>query len=142
MISDLVDLLFSFYWEFDNACIIFPVDSFKCSSQFPLQRKWKRSWVFSDNTGNSPTVTKSDEVSVVSDDEDSSQLREDCRKRRLRSQRKLRKFHDGIVTSPSLERAVSLIQDWNVINNVNTDIHLYFIMMIKLFNNHQIHGCY
>jgi hypothetical protein len=123
MISDVMVLLFSFYWEFDNACFIFLVDSFKYSSQFPLQRKWKCSWVFSDNAGVfSPTVTEPSEVSVVSDEENSSQLREERRTRRLKAQQKLRKFHDdGIVSSPSLERAVSLIQVWNVTNNVNTN---------------------
>jgi hypothetical protein len=27
MTSDVLDMLFSFYWEFDNACFIFPVDA-------------------------------------------------------------------------------------------------------------------
>jgi hypothetical protein len=80
MLSDVVDLLFSFYWNFDNVCFIFPVDPFEFSSQFPLQRNHKRSWVFSDNTDVfSPTFTEPDEVSAVSDDKDSSQLREERR---------------------------------------------------------------
>jgi hypothetical protein len=80
--------------------------------------------VFSDNTGViSSDVTEYDDVSINSEEEDSSQMRAERRKKRLEAQRKLRKFHDGIVTSPSLERAISLIQDWNVPSN-NTIIPL------------------
>jgi hypothetical protein len=51
MILDVLDMLFSFYWEFDNACFIFPMDPFKYSfSEFPLERKRKRSWISSNNT--------------------------------------------------------------------------------------------
>jgi hypothetical protein len=66
MISDVLDMLFSFYWEFDNACFIFLVDSFKYSfSQFPLERKGKHSWIFSNNTSvDSPTLTEPDQVSA------------------------------------------------------------------------------
>jgi hypothetical protein len=78
MLLDVVDLLFSFYWNFDNTCFII---------QFPLQCNHKRSWVFSDNTDVfSPTVTEPDEVSALSDDEDSSQLREERRIKRLKAQ--------------------------------------------------------
>jgi hypothetical protein len=89
------------------------VDSFKYSSQFPLQRKWKRFWVFLDNIGViSSDVTEPDDVSIDSEEEDSPQIRAECRKKHLEAQRKLRKFHDdGIVSGPSLERVISLIQD-------------------------------
>jgi hypothetical protein len=59
---------------------------------------------------------------VVSDNEDSSHLREERKMRHLWAQRELSNFHDdGVVSSPSLERAVSLIQDWQVSDNVITN---------------------
>jgi hypothetical protein len=70
----------------------------------------------------SPSITEPDEVSVMLDDEDSSHLREERKMRHLEAQHKLSIFHDDeVVSSPSLERAVSLIQDWHVSDNVNID---------------------
>jgi hypothetical protein len=127
-------MLFSFYWEFDNACFIFPMDSFKYSfSQFPLERKRKRSWISSSNTSvDSPTLTEPDQVSAVSDDEDPPQIRSESEMRLLEVQKQLFKFHNnGISLSSSLERDISPIQDWNVISNVNTECSL-------ISNNNQI----
>jgi hypothetical protein len=68
MTSDVLDMLFSFYWEFHNACFIFPIDSFKYSfSEFPLERKCKRSWLDSRNTCLTPSLLESECVLAVFD---------------------------------------------------------------------------
>jgi hypothetical protein len=74
MISDVLNMLFSFYWEFDNVCFIFPLDSIKYSFlEFPLERKLKRSWMDLSNTCVSPSLIEPECVSTVFDNEDPPQ---------------------------------------------------------------------
>jgi hypothetical protein len=98
----LLDILFSFYWEFDNACFILPLDSFKYSfSEFPLERKRKRSWISSNNTSVSPSLIEPECVSAMPDNKDSPQERSEYKTSRLDEQDQLNFHFYGTSLSPS-----------------------------------------
>jgi hypothetical protein len=123
MISDVLDMFFSFYWEFNNECFIFPLDSFKYSfSEFTLERKLKRSWLSSNNTSVPPSLIEPELVSAASDNKDPPQIRSEHKVSHLEAHNQLLNFHiNGISLSPSLDRAISPIQNWNNLSNVNTE---------------------
>jgi hypothetical protein len=86
-------MLFSFYWEFDNACFIFPVDSFKFSfSEFPLERKCKRSWIYLNNMSVSPSLLEPERVSARSDNGDPPLERSEYKVSRLEAHKQLSDF--------------------------------------------------
>jgi hypothetical protein len=108
MISDVLDMLFSFYWEFDNACFIFLMDSFKYSfSEFPLERKRKRSWMDLSNTCVSPSLIEPERVSAVSDNEDPPQERSDYKVSCLETHDQFNFHIYGTSSSPSSDWANS-----------------------------------
>jgi hypothetical protein len=99
------------------------MDSFKYSfSDFPLEHKRKRFWISSNDTSVSPFLIEPELVSAVSDNKDPPQERSEYKVNHLEAHNQLFNFHiSGISLSPSLNRAISPIQNWSGLSYVNTE---------------------